>query len=110
VRIFAYGTLRDPEIFRRVTGSAEPCLNGLPATLPGWRRAPLTGTPYDTLVRDRHAEVEGLLMEVDRAMLARLHRYEERLYHFRRVHVTVGTVRVPAHAWIADVPPETASS
>lgn len=101
MRIFAYGTLRDPEVFRRVTGSAEPCLAGLPARLPGFRRARLADTPYDTLVRDSSAEVDGLLIEVDRATLARLHRYEERLYRFRRVHVTVGTLRVAAHAWIA---------
>jgi gamma-glutamylcyclotransferase (GGCT)/AIG2-like uncharacterized protein YtfP len=100
-RIFVYGTLRDPEIFRRVTGSAEPCLAALPAILHGFRRAPLAGTPYDTLVRDKTGEVEGLLIEVDRAMLVRLHRYEERLYRFRPVHVRVGTLRTPAHAWIA---------
>jgi len=101
IRIFAYGTLRDPGIFRRVVGTDAPVLAALPALLPGFRRAPLAGTPYDTLVRDRAAEVEGLLIEVDRAALVRLHRYEERLYRFRPVHVRVGSLRVPAHAWIA---------
>ena len=101
MRIFAYGTLRDPATFRRVTGTAAPVQAALPAILPGFRRAPLAGTPYDTLVRDSAGEVEGLLIEVDRAMLVRLHRYEERLYRFRPVHVRVGTLRIQARAWIA---------
>jgi gamma-glutamylcyclotransferase (GGCT)/AIG2-like uncharacterized protein YtfP len=107
-RIFAYGTLREPAILRHVAGTTAPLDRAVPAVLRGWRRVPLAGTPYETLARAPGGRVDGLLLEVGRAQLARLHRYEGPLYRFRPVHVTVGTVRVPARAWIADTPAETA--
>ena len=101
MRVFAYGTLRDPAVFRRVAGSDAPLARALPAILPGFRRVTLRGTPYPTLLREAGAETDGLMLTVGPAMLRRLHAYEGPAYRFRRVHVTVGSVRVPAHAWIA---------
>jgi gamma-glutamylcyclotransferase (GGCT)/AIG2-like uncharacterized protein YtfP len=101
VRIFAYGTLRDPAVFARVGGSTAPLAAAVPATLPGWRRVRLAATPYPTLTPDPAAETDGMLLTVSPAILRRLHAYEGPAYRFRRVHVTVGTLRVPAHAWIA---------
>lgn len=101
IAVFAYGTLRDPEIFRRVARDAAPLLAAVPALLPGWRRVRLAGTAYPTLVADARAETDGLLLHVGAAALRRLHAYEGPAYRFRRVHVTVGSLRVPAHAWIS---------
>ena len=73
----------------------------LPAILPGFRRVVLRGTPYPTLLRDPGAETDGLLLAVGALVLRRLHAYEGPAYRFRPVHVTVGSVRIPAHAWIS---------
>lgn len=101
MRIFAYGTLRDVAVFARVAGTIAPLQAALPATLPGWRRVRLAGTPYPTLTPDAAAETDGLLLDVPPATLRRLHAYEGPAYRFRRVRVTVGTLRVGAHAWIS---------
>jgi gamma-glutamylcyclotransferase (GGCT)/AIG2-like uncharacterized protein YtfP len=87
-RLFVYGTLRDPDCQRAVTGRAFP---GRPATLCGFRRVePPGGYPY--LVADDGAVLEGVLLDdVDTEALARLDRYEDegRLYVRRTVTVTV---------------------
>jgi gamma-glutamylcyclotransferase (GGCT)/AIG2-like uncharacterized protein YtfP len=101
MRVFAYGTLRDPKVFARVAGTALPLDRALPAILPGFRRVVLRGTPYPTLLRDPGAETDGLLLAVGALVLRRLHAYEGPAYRFRPVHVTVGSVRIPAHAWIS---------
>jgi hypothetical protein len=111
MRIFSYGTLREPHIFHRVAGTLAPLVEALPAELPGWRVVPLRGTPYTTLERHHGARTEGLLIEVGPQVLRRLHIYEHTAYRFRLVHVTVGSLRIPAHAWIARYPaPEKSSS
>lgn len=101
MRIFVYGTLRDPRVFARIAGSLAPLDSALPARLPGWRRVRMAGTPYPTLLRDPRAEADGLLLDVPHAALRRLHAYEGPAYRFRPVRVTVGSLRILAHAWIS---------
>ncbi len=101
MRIFAYGTLCDPAVFARVAGTHVPLADAAPATLPGWRRVKLRGTSYPTLVRDRAAETDGLLLAVPPLMLRRLHIYEGPAYRFVPVLLRVGSTRNRAHAWIA---------
>jgi gamma-glutamylcyclotransferase (GGCT)/AIG2-like uncharacterized protein YtfP len=99
--IFAYGTLRDPETFRLVAGTSAPLAAAVPATLPGYRRVTLCGTPYPTLLRDPGTETDGLLLHVPPKILRRLHIYEGPAYRFVPVMLRVGSTRVRAHAWIA---------
>lgn len=101
MRIFAYGTLRDPETFRRAAGTTAPLAEARPAILPGWRRVTLRGTPYPTLVRDAAAQTDGLLLRVEPKVLRRLHQYEGPAYRFVPVMLRVGSTRAHAHAWIA---------
>jgi gamma-glutamylcyclotransferase (GGCT)/AIG2-like uncharacterized protein YtfP len=87
-RLFVYGTLRDPECQRAVTGRLFPAR---PATLRGFRRVdPPGGYPY--LVADDGAVVEGVVLgDIDAEALARLDHYEDegRLYVRRAVTVVV---------------------
>lgn len=101
MRVFLYGTLRDPAVARRVAGDEGFLREARPALLPGWRRAKLRGTPYPTLVRDPEAAVHGLIAEVPRAVLRRLSAYEGLLYRFVRVRVLCDGATLAARAWIA---------
>lgn len=105
VLVFAYGTLCEAAVFRRVTGTLRPLDLARPAVLPGWRRVVLRGTPYPTLVRDSGGETNGRLLAVTPAVLRRLHIYEGPAYRFLPVMVHVpargGSTRWRAHAWIA---------
>jgi gamma-glutamylcyclotransferase (GGCT)/AIG2-like uncharacterized protein YtfP len=99
MRLFVYGTLLDPALVTRLTG--RPAVLR-PATLDGFRRVRLRGTPYPTLARGRGA-VYGALLLADRQAFRRLHAYEGRRYRLIRVHPRVAGSRaaVDAHAWIA---------
>jgi hypothetical protein len=105
VRVFAYGTLCDAAVFRRVAGTSGPLDQAQPAILHGWRRVALRGTPYPTLLRDAQAETDGKLLAVTAPVLRRLHIYEGPAYRFLPVTVQVpvrgGSTRWRAHAWIA---------
>lgn len=97
-RIFVYGTLLDPRVFQRVTVSPQP--RPIAARLKGWRRVRLARLPYPTLHRDPRGQVEGAVLPVGQVALARLHRYETKLYRFVPVTVRAGGRRIAAHAWI----------
>lgn len=97
VRLFLYGTLLDPELLARFAGHAVPLS---PATLHGWRRVALPGTPYPTLRRAR-ATVSGAVATVDRAALARLSAYEGPRYRLTPVVVRTARGSQAASAWIA---------
>ncbi|MCS7174014.1 MAG: gamma-glutamylcyclotransferase [Armatimonadetes bacterium] len=102
VRLFVYGTLRDPRLVRRLTGRTFPTE---PACLPGWRLLSprQTRSGYPEIVPDLRASVSGLVLhDVDSASLSVLDAYEEG-YVRRRVQVLVATgvqeaeVYVPAY-------------
>lgn len=101
MRVFLYGTLMDPEVARRVAGEDRFVREARPALLPGWRKVPLRGTPFPTLVRDEASAVHGVVAEVPPAVLGRLHAYEGRLYRFLTVGVVCDGSTVAARAWIA---------
>jgi gamma-glutamylcyclotransferase (GGCT)/AIG2-like uncharacterized protein YtfP len=87
-RLFVYGTLRDPECQRAVTGRT---FVARPATLRGFRRVePPGGYPY--LVEDPRGVVDGLVLEdIDDDALRRLDRYEDEGRLYRRCTVTVAS-------------------
>jgi len=99
VRIFVYGTLLEPSIFRLVTGRAQPAPRA--ATLPRHRRVRLARLPYPTLLPDRAGQVTGAVLRVGPTVLARLRRYEGPLYRFVAVKVRRGRAWTNVHAWIA---------
>lgn len=101
MRVFLYGTLMDPEVAQRVTGEDRFVREARPALLPGWRKVPLRGTPFPTLVREEGAATHGLLAEVPPGVLARLHAYEGAAYRFLAVRVLCAGRRLAARAWIA---------
>jgi gamma-glutamylcyclotransferase (GGCT)/AIG2-like uncharacterized protein YtfP len=101
VILFVYGTLLDPGILARVSG--EPALPARlrPARLEGWRRVFLRGTPYPTLVPQHAAVVEGAVLRVGDAALARLATYEGSAYALRPLRVLAERGALHARAWIA---------
>lgn len=99
LRLFVYGTLLQPSLVTRLTG--QPAMMQ-PASLDGFVRVPLPGTPYLTLVRGR-GTVHGALVIADSQAFRRLHAYEGRRYRLRRVRPRVAGSRRTVHAlaWIA---------
>mgnify|MGYP000045648540 CR=1 FL=1 len=102
MRLFVYGTLRDPELVRRITGRTFPTE---PASLPGWRLVSpaQSRSGYPEIVPDPEGCVPGLLLhDLDPASLHRLDAYEEG-YVRRQVRVRTGSglkeaeVYVPAY-------------
>ena len=88
MNLFFYGTLLDGQALERVIG-VRVASSRLPvATLDGYRRAAIHGTPFPMLVPSPGTKVVGrVLMGVDRASLARLIRYEGPFYDLRRLTV-----------------------
>ncbi len=101
MRVFLYGSLMDPAVFARCTGTAEPVLAARAAQLHGWRRVALRGAVFPTLVAAPSSTVNGLLAEVPPSLLPALHAYEGPLYRFLRVRVFCGGTRLAARAWAA---------
>jgi gamma-glutamylcyclotransferase (GGCT)/AIG2-like uncharacterized protein YtfP len=97
MRLFLYGTLRDPDLLARFAGRAVPTM---PATLHGWRRVGLRDSRYPTLRRARD-EVDGVLAIVDRLALARIAAYEGPAYRLMPIVVRTAHGDVAARAWIA---------
>jgi len=99
-RIFVYGTLLDPRVFRR-HAPLRWLRRALPARLPGYRRVGLRGTPYPTLIPGE-GEVRGLLLPaLPPAALARLARYEGPCYALRPLRVVTPRGACAARAWIS---------
>ena len=99
MRLFCYGTLMVPEVWRRVAGRPRP---GRAARLPGYVRCRIAGTPWPAMVARSGAVTEGLLRSgVTVAELRRLDAWEGRLYRRVRVEVETGPGgRWPAWAYI----------
>jgi hypothetical protein len=101
MQVFLYGSLMDPAVFGRVTGTAAPLAGARPGLLAGWRRVFLRGTPFPTLVRDRAGVVDGLLAEIPPRLMPALHAYEGALYRFLPVRVLSDGAMQAARAWVA---------
>lgn len=99
-RLFLYGTLLDRELRAAVigTGPQEP----VPATLRGFRRVRLAGTPYPTLRPTTGAAVNGLFLGgLTPASLDRLAVYEGQAYRLIRCTVSVSDRRFAARVFTA---------
>lgn len=99
--LFLYGTLLDPVVLARMSGEPALVRRLRPARLAGWRRVHLRGTPYPTLVEDAAAAVEGGLLRVGPAALARLSAYEGSAYRLVPLRVATGRGPMRLRAWIA---------
>lgn len=98
-RLFVYGTLLDLDLVARLTGA--PAMMQ-PASLPGFRRVRLRGTPYPTLI-PAGGQVHGAVLLATRPQFRRLHAYEGPRYRLRRVRPRIAGSRhrVSALCWIA---------
>ncbi|WP_137125566.1 gamma-glutamylcyclotransferase family protein [Roseomonas sp. HF4] len=99
--LFLYGTLLDPAVLARMSGEPALVRRLRPARLDGWRRVFLRGTPYPTLVEAAGADVDGAVLPVGPAALARLSAYEGSAYALTPLGVTTARGAVRAQAWIA---------
>jgi gamma-glutamylcyclotransferase (GGCT)/AIG2-like uncharacterized protein YtfP len=89
VRLFVYGTLREPACVERVTGRR---FAGRPATLPGWTRV-VASHGYPVIHPSPDDTVDGIVLDgIDAAALRALDAYEDEglLYLRRQVTVLVG--------------------
>ncbi|MBI3786083.1 MAG: gamma-glutamylcyclotransferase [Deltaproteobacteria bacterium] len=97
--LFVYGTLRDAELVKQLTGRV---FDSQPARLAQYRKiSPLDGYAY--IVADTGNDVEGLLLlDVDAAALAALDRYEGEgeLYRRTLVDVLIAGARQPAQTYV----------
>jgi gamma-glutamylcyclotransferase (GGCT)/AIG2-like uncharacterized protein YtfP len=97
VRLFVYGTLRDPARQEQVIGRRVP---SRPACLRGYERHEAA---YPYVVEAPNGVVDGLLLDaLDEAAMARLDAYEDegRLYARRAVVVEVGGELVPCDVYV----------
>lgn len=97
MRLFVYGTLRDPSCQQRVTGRTFP---SRPARLRDHVRREAT---YPYVIPSDGDVVDGLLLDnVDAEALARLDAYEDagRLYERRTVLIDTGTERVASEVYV----------
>ncbi len=101
MRLFFYGTLTDSTALGPCAGKP---LKVVPqaATLEEHSRVQLRLAPYPTLRRARGAVVDGVVIEVDAAMLAHLKAYESVRYRLILVRVVIGKRRCMAHCFIGD--------
>lgn len=102
-RLFVYGTLLFSDVLARVAGRR---LEGREAVLPGYARHAVRGVVYPGVVRTPGAATEGRLVEgVDALALARIDRFEGRIYERRRLPVRVAGRAGFVHAGVYVVPP-----
>lgn len=98
-RLFAYGTLMVPEVFRAVCGASR---SAGPAVLAGYARFLVRGEVFPAIVPKAGANTPGVVYErVTRAMWIRLDAFETDFY--RRVTVTVTTAagEIDADTYVA---------
>ncbi len=98
--LFVYGTLLDARVLDRMAGVKGLHRRLRPARLSGFLRVFLRGTPYPTLVR-RAGAVDGALLRVTGAPLARLNAYEGPSYALHPLRVVTARGPVRAVAWVA---------
>ncbi len=91
MRFFFYGTLIDADVRRLVMGRHAPA-SVQDAVLTGWRRVPLAGVTYPTVIRDRAGRVKGVLARgLNAAARRALVRYEGDEYDLVETEVTTAT-------------------
>ena len=110
VNLFIYGSLRDPSIFKSVSGHSftlrpshtDPnVLLGELALLPGYRRVSPDNV-YFYAVADDIAKVEGFVIyNVPPLAMGEIDRYEGKLYDRETVKVNTATGLVEAQAYLA---------
>jgi gamma-glutamylcyclotransferase (GGCT)/AIG2-like uncharacterized protein YtfP len=100
MRLFLYGSLRDPAVLAERSGDPSLRDRWRPAELPGWRVVTLRHRRYPTLIRAA-GTAAGIIADVNAAALAHLQRYEGDAYRLRRVMVHADRATLSAHAWIA---------
>lgn len=99
VRLFVYGTLRQPARVRDLLGRVP---EAVPACAPGWRAAPLTDRWYPGLVADAGSSAAGEVLELDARELEALDRYEGPEYDRRTIAVRLASgdeATVLAYVW-----------
>lgn len=99
MRLFVYGTLKNPELVRSLTGRTFP---SRPARLPGWVLVPAerSASGYPEVEPRPGSWVEGLLLEgLDESALRALDAYEEG-YVRRRVQVQLDHGPVEAELYV----------
>ena len=100
MRLFLYGTLLDAGRLARLAGDPRLPARLRPAALRGFRRVAGAGR-YPTLVAERTGRVEGAVLELSAAALARLRAYEGPRYRLTPVRVETQAGPAAAFAWIA---------
>ena len=99
MKVFTYGSLMFPEVWRRVAGAAQV---GIPARLSGYEARCLAGQTYPALVESAHSLTEGVLyQEVNAVSLRALDAFEGGFYRRREVFVTAGGLEIPAWVYAA---------
>ena len=99
--LFVYGTLLNGRVLDRMAGVKGLHRRLRPARLAGFSRVYLRGTPYPTLVALAGGAVDGALLRVTGAPLARLKAYEGPSYALHPVRVATARGPVRAVAWLA---------
>ncbi|MGV8952759.1 MAG: gamma-glutamylcyclotransferase family protein [Cypionkella sp.] len=97
--LFAYGTLRDPDILSALLGRSLPASRCIAATAPGFRAVHFPARVYPALLAAPGAEAAGLLLHgLTPAELAVLDAFEGDEY--RRGEITVLTASGPVAAQV----------
>lgn len=106
VRVFAYGTLRDPNLLAVVLGRVFTGTRR-PAVIHGFRRAHAEGFSYPLIVREEGGRIDGILLEgLTAADLSNLDAYEDvaaGLYERMEGEVTIDgepAVQPPLRAYV----------
>jgi len=110
--IFAYGTLRDPDVLRLVLGRNVDPAAIAPATAPGHRAVLFPRRTYPALIDDPSATAPGtLLTNLTPADLALLDRFEGEEYSRRAIEIIVnGEPRTADVYWPTEpIPPDAAT-
>ena len=110
VNLFIYGSLRDPAIFKSVSGLSftinpskvnEEMLFTEPALLPHYRKVSPDNV-YFYAVAHKASRIEGLVIyNVPASAMAEIDRYEGRRYDRETVNVNTAKGLVEAHAYLA---------
>ncbi|HVU17796.1 MAG TPA: gamma-glutamylcyclotransferase family protein [Candidatus Didemnitutus sp.] len=97
-RLFAYGTLLDGTIQRRVFGrTVAPA----PASVAGWRVMPtLVRARYPGVVRADRAETRGGILVLRSGELTKADAYEDAPRLYRRCRVTARSGRASVRCWM----------
>ncbi len=108
--LFIYGSLRDPGIFKSVSGLSftikavqadSETLSAEPAFLPGYRKVSPDNV-YFYAVKSSTSRIEGIVIfDVPAVALAEIDRYEGKRYDRETVHVNTAKGTVETQAYLA---------